>query len=135
MKDNAHDKKKKENVEFKNVKEALTWTEKQKSQVKNGKSKYDQSEYRDCFRAFLESPDKVMDENNILGDNSYPGADHSGMPDNYSACVEHDQDYRSLGENFAFVPGKHVTILDRAALSNMDSATKKDKKKKILTPA
>jgi hypothetical protein len=57
------------------------------------------------------------------------------MPDNYSGNPDPDQDIRDLGENFAFVPGKHVTILDKEALSNAEAASKKEKKKKILTPA
>jgi len=57
------------------------------------------------------------------------------MPDNYDENADPDQDYRSLGDNFAFVPGKHVTILDKEALGLAEAASKKEKKKKILTPA
>jgi hypothetical protein len=57
------------------------------------------------------------------------------MPDNYSANADPDQDFRSMGDNFAFVPGKHVTILDKEALAASEAASKKEKKKKILTPA
>jgi hypothetical protein len=66
VKDNVHEKKKKENLEFKNVREALSWNEKPKSIVMNERKARWQTENRDCFRAFLDSPEKVGNEEMMM---------------------------------------------------------------------
>ena len=100
------------------------------------------TENRDNFRAFLASLEKMVDED-IKG-MEQSGQDLSGIPDNYSRNPDHDKDYRDFdqGENYAFVAGKHVTILDKDSLSNAEAparvkraASKKEKRKKILTPS
>ena len=121
VKDNVHEKKKKENAEFRNVKDALTWEEKPKSMVMQERKAKWQTENRDCFRAFLDSPEKVVGNEEMMG-MEQSGQDLSGMPDNYSGNADPDQDFERMGDNFAFVPGKHVTILDKEALAVAEAA-------------